>query len=427
MKNLSKITVMAMLAMSVFATSCNNDDEGDPTPTTSDVSGTLSSNQTWSGVKYISGKVVVPSGVTLTIEPGTIVKARSGQGTEAAALVVARGGMINAVGTPAQPIIFTSDVDDIQLGQVAGSNLEREDNQLWGGVVVLGRAPISAEDGDTEANIEGIPAEAGYGLFGGSDSLDNSGTMAYVSIRHGGISIGEGNELQGLTLGGVGKGTSISNIEIYANLDDGIECFGGTVDVSDLLVYYQGDDGIDLDMNYSGTISNFAVIHGDGIGTDEGLEIDGPEGTTYTNGLFTLNNGICMNEGADGTPADFKSRAQGYVNNVTFIYGSKAVKIRTGFEEDANGDADCNNMSEDAYTHLAFDGTLVLNETILSSVNVYDADADDDNPTACPTELDNAQSVAAGLVDFNGTGASFSAADLATMFNWTCAASRGQL
>src|SRR5690606_12649797 len=112
-------------------------------------------------------------------------------------------------------------------------------------------------------------------------------------------------------------------------LDDGIECFGGTVNVSNALVYFQGDDGLDLDQNYSGTISNFAVIHGDGIGTDEGLEIDGPEGSTHTNGLFTLSNGLVKGIGNDGSPADFKSKAQGNINNVTFDYANGSpIKIR---------------------------------------------------------------------------------------------------
>ena len=417
MKNLAKISVMAMLAMSVVATSCKNDDEPTTTTTTSDVTGTLSADQTWSGVTYIDGKVVVPSGVTLTIAPGTIIKARTGQGTEATALVVARGGMINAVGTSSSPIIFTSEADDITAGQTVGTNLSREDNQLWGGVVILGNAPVSAEDGDTEGNIEGIPADEEYGKFGGDDAADNSGTLAYVSIRHGGILIGEDNELNGLTLGGVGTGTSISNIEIYGTLDDGIECFGGTVDVSNLLVYYQGDDGIDLDMNYAGTISNFAVIHGDGVGTDEGLEIDGPEGSTYTDGLFTLSNGICKTEGSDGSAGDFKSNAQGNVVNVTFDYGSKPVKFRTKFDDN------CNHKT-DAYYHLVFDQTLTFSETVVADVEVYDGDADDENPTACETELAAAQISAMGMVDMNGAGTTVVPA---TLFSWTCAGTRGQL
>ena len=119
-------------------------------------------------------------------------------------------------------------MDNITYDQKVGTNLKKTDNEKWGGVVILGKAKSSTENGDTEGNIEGIPASDGYGKYGGADDADNSGIMSYVSIRPGGISIGEGNELNALTLGGVGNGTKISNIEIYATLDDGIECFGGS-------------------------------------------------------------------------------------------------------------------------------------------------------------------------------------------------------
>ncbi len=337
MNNFRKLRNMAAILMmgSLVLTSCDDDDDEDNnTPSTNTVR-IITGTETWPAneITALNGRVVVDNGATLIIEGGAIIKAASGQGTAASALIVARGGRIEAMGSASAPIIFTSSADDIEVGQTAGSNLDRTDNQLWGGVIILGSAPISAEDGDTETNIEGLPAEAGYGLYGGDEPGDDSGIFEYVSIRHGGISIGEGNEINGLTLGGVGTGTQINNVEVYATLDDGIECFGGTVNIDNALVYYQGDDGIDLDMNYSGTISNFAVIHGDGIGTDESLEIDGPENDTYTDGLFTLNNGYCKIEGADGSAADFKSGAQGNINNVIFESGNKEVKFRTRFTD----------------------------------------------------------------------------------------------
>ena len=98
-----------------------------------------------------------------------------------------------------------------------------------------------------------------------------------MSIRHGGTSIGEDNEINGLTLGGVGTGTTITNVEVIGNQDDGIEFFGGTVNASNLLVWGQGDDGLDIDQSYSGTISNAIVIANST--SDHGLEIDGPEGS----------------------------------------------------------------------------------------------------------------------------------------------------
>ncbi|MFT4524481.1 MAG: hypothetical protein ACI9FU_000247 [Granulosicoccus sp.] len=387
-------------------------------------SGELTASETWTNDKiyFLQGRVVVPSGVMLTIEAGTIIKGNQGTETNASALVVAKGGKLMAEGTADNPIIFTSELDNIALGEKVGSNLTKTDNEKWGGIVLLGKAHVSTENGDVEGNIEGIPANLGYGVYGGSNAADNSGVLNYVSIRHGGITIGEGNELNGLTLGGVGSGTSISNIEIYATLDDGIECFGGTVDITNALVFYQGDDGIDLDQNYAGTINTFAVIHGDGIGTDEGLEVDGPEGSTNTAGLFTLMNGLCKSDGtSDGSAADFKSKAQGTITNVSFDYtsvGGKAVKIRASYQNA------CADEKEDALSHLISNpATLSFNNTSFASVEVYTASDDGGNPATDCTVLP-ADQAAAGAAITSGTGGSV---DVVGTFAWTAAGLRGEL
>lgn len=393
-----------------------------PTQGAETKTGKISADETWtSNIIYtLNGKVIVESGATLTIEAGTIIKGAEGQLASASALVVAQGGKLMAEGTAEKPIIFTSVLDNITYDQKVGTNLKKTDNEKWGGVVILGKAKSSTENGDTEGNIEGIPASDGYGKYGGADDADNSGIMSYVSIRHGGISIGEGNELNALTLGGVGNGTKISNIEIYATLDDGIECFGGSVDISDALVFYQGDDGIDLDQNYSGTISGFAVIHGDGIGTDEALEVDGPEGSTYTTGKFTLTNGICKTEGAKGTPGDFKSGAQGNVTNVTFMYtgaDKKAIKFRTKFD-----DATACNHKSDAYKNL-IDGNLTFTGVKSDAdIDVYDGDNND--PAICTQQLTDALASGKAKVVISGSGSSY---DYKTKFSWGAAANNGEL
>lgn len=275
--------------------------------------GLIDANETWTAdnIYILSGRVVVDAGVTLTIEPGTIVKGEEGDGSLASALIVARGGKIMADGTADNPIIFTSVLDNITVGQTAGTNLTFEDNGLWGGIIILGNAPISADAASVQ--IEGIPADDTFGLYGGDVANDNSGKLNYVSIRHGGTLIGEGNEINGLTLGGVGSGTTISNIEIVANKDDGIEWFGGTVNVTNALVYAADDDGIDIDQAYSGTINNFIVIAF--AGTDHALEIDGPEGAAM--GKFTLSNGTI--KGFDDEMADFRDGAMGTVQDVYFF------------------------------------------------------------------------------------------------------------
>ena len=196
--------------------------EGVPTIS---VSKNIDANTTWEqGKIYIlEGRITVLPGVTLTIQPGTIIKGREGSESNATALMVARGGKLMAVGTAEAPIIFTSVSDNIIPGEIKSPNLDPTLNGLWGGLLILGKAPISAES--TSMQIEGIPTSDLNGLYGGTEPEDNSGVIKYVSIRHGGANIGEGNEINGLTLGGVGSGTVIENIEIVANQDDGVEWF----------------------------------------------------------------------------------------------------------------------------------------------------------------------------------------------------------
>jgi len=272
----------------LILTSCNDDDDEDPPTNGGSGDGQsilITSNTTWTpdSVYILDGRVTVVDGVTLTIEPGTIIKGRSGTGPNATALLVARGGTLIAEGEPDMPIIFTSAADQISPEDVAAGNFESPNlaptvNGLWGGVIVLGRAPISASnnDGDvTEVQIEGIPTSDPNGLYGGNEPMDNSGRLRYVSIRHGGTNIGQGNEINGLTLGGVGDETIIEHIEIVANQDDGVEWFGGTVDVSNVVVWNCGDDGLDTDQSWDGTVDNFVVI---GV-TGHAFELDGPEGS----------------------------------------------------------------------------------------------------------------------------------------------------
>ncbi len=324
----------SILAFSVLTTialfSCSSNDDNGSTigpsePTVVSVSGSITSNTTWTSnfIYQLNQKVVVQDGATLTIEPGTIIKGSSGTGSLASALVIARGGKLMAEGTATEPIIFTSAADNIALGQTMGTNLDQNDRGLWGGLIVLGNAPCSFS-GDVDAlQIEGIPAEDTWGLYGGNDSEDNSGVIKYVSIRHGGALIGEGNEINGLTLGGVGTGTEIDHVEVVANVDDGIEFFGGTVHASNLLVWAQGDDAIDIDQAYSGTIDNVVVHLGDA--SDHAFEVDGPEGTAA--GSFTLQNASIFGNSIteNGEYADYRKAATGATNNV-FASGFPAGK-----------------------------------------------------------------------------------------------------
>lgn len=328
-----KKTIFTLLVILGFAfTACMNDEAPpilqdtnnpvDPADNIVNISGMISESTTWTNdnIYVLNQKVVVSSGVVLTIQAGTIIKGTEGNGSLASALIVAQGGKLNAVGTATEPIIFTSINDNIEVGQTAGTNLDETNSGLWGGLIVLGNAPCSFS-GDVEVvQIEGIPADDTFGLYGGGDATDNSGVYQYISIRHGGALIGEGNEINGLTLGGVGSETIIDNIEVVANVDDGIEFFGGTVNASNLLVWAQGDDGLDIDQGYSGTINNAIVVLGSN--SDHAFEIDGPEGTAT--GSFTLKNATIIGNSIteNGEYADYRSGAMGTTENI-YAYGFK--------------------------------------------------------------------------------------------------------
>ncbi|MEM1328656.1 MAG: T9SS C-terminal target domain-containing protein, partial [Bacteroidota bacterium] len=204
---------------------------------------------TWTNdnVYLLDGYVFLEEGGLLNIEPGTVVKGVDNPTTgNASALIITRGAQINAIGTADEPIIFTAESDDVDDPE----DLDDSRKGLWGGIIILGRAPVGV-DGD-ETNIEGIPSTEGRAAYGGDDPADNSGTLRYVSIRHGGDKLEANNEINGLTLGGVGSATTIDYVEVYANLDDGIEWFGGTVDVKHAVVSYCGDDSFDYDQSWDG-------------------------------------------------------------------------------------------------------------------------------------------------------------------------------
>jgi hypothetical protein len=206
----------------------------------------------------------------------------------------------------------------------------------------------------TEVQIEGIPASDTNGLYGGNLPADNSGVIKFVSIRHGGANIGEGNEINGLTLGAVGSATVIENVEVVGNQDDGIEWFGGTVSVKNAVVWNAGDDAIDTDQAWSGTLDNFVVICG--TETDHALEIDGPEGSF--NAAHTVKNGT-----AKGSPSaelgDFRAGARGTFENIYFF----------GFPDPATGGLGRGDLSLSGDATIAnfASGVLVFNKLEVTS------------------------------------------------------------
>ncbi len=427
-----KKLLLSALAISFLFTSCIQDDDtpiiievgggtGPIIEDTVDKTGAISSSETWTNDKIyvLNQKVVVEAGVTLTIQEGTIIKGSPGTGSLASALIVARGGTINAAGTADRPIIFTSTQDNIQVGQTEGTNLDENDRGLWGGLLILGNAPSSFKGDVSEVQIEGIPADDTFGLYGGSQADDNSGVLQYISIRHGGALIGEGNEINGLTLGGVGSGTVIDNIEVVANVDDGIEFFGGTVNATNLFVWAAGDDALDIDQAYSGTIDNAMVVLGEA--SDHGLEIDGPEGTAT--GSFTLRNVTLVGNDvtSGGEYADYRSRATGTTENV-YAYNFPDGK---DVELDNNGVSQNyldGKLTFDAWEIVGFDNSIFV-EKVGCAQNCDDEDESNDvDENKITTFTDDA---AAWTTTVN-LGANTVGADTAK-FAWTYANSKANL
>lgn len=340
------VYLLMILSITIVSfNSCKDKNDEEEPQTTITITQNITQNTTWeTGKTYIlAGRITVTSGVTLTIQPGVVVKGQAGTGANATALIIARGAKINAVGTPTQPIIFTSIADEIEPGMIASPNMDPEMNGLWGGLIILGKAPISAASASVQ--IEGIPASDQNGLYGGNDPEDDSGVLKYVSIRHGGANIGEGNEINGLTLGGVGNKTVIENIEIVSNQDDGIEIFGGTVNVKNVLVWNVADDGIDTDQGWAGTLDNFIVICGPN--TDHALEIDGPEGSLMAG--HTVKNGSVKGHN-NSELGDFRAGARGSFENIYFFDFTDPATNEGRGDLSLSGDATLQNFANNILT-----------------------------------------------------------------------------
>lgn len=331
---------MLPLLLSVSAASAIGDDIV--------VTDDITENTTWTAdnTYFLNGLVFVDDGATLTIEPGTVVKgleqANITSGEGASALIVRRGARIMAAGTASEPIIFTSELDDVEDPFDLVNEAGYPERQLWGGLIVLGEAPTT---NGQPVQIEGIPVDQDA-TYGGDDPNDDSGVITHVSIRHGGFSISgvEGDEINGLTLGAVGAGTEIHHVEVFANFDDGYEWFGGTVNTKYLVAAFVGDDGFDQDQGYRGKGQFWFGIHApDQAG--RGFEHDGcePDLTPCSDNAFTqgiISNVTYIGSGSSAEPGgdnnDFFGRLR--QNAGTRLYNSAIVGVTGQFVRLDDGD-----------------------------------------------------------------------------------------
>ena len=203
----------------------------------------------------------------LTIDPGVVIFGSGGLDF----LIVNRGSQIFAEGTPNSPIIFTS------RQNVEGTATDTSIGQ-FGGLVLLGRAPIQSCN---QPNVPGgsvncqSQVEGTTGLYGGASSADNSGRLRYVQVRYPGFEVSTGNELNGITLAGVGSGTTIDHIQVHNSSDDGIEWFGGTVNARHIVITGADDDSLDTDFGYKGS-NQFVIVVQRTNGGDKVIEGDTP-------------------------------------------------------------------------------------------------------------------------------------------------------
>ncbi|SHJ31813.1 multidrug transporter [Aquimarina spongiae] len=268
----ANIFILNLFAIALLFVGCANDDTADITinigeggsvvdPSDLVIGGTLTEDLTLvTGTEYsLNSALIVPEGFTLTVEPGVVVRAATGSDVYIAVL---QGGTINAEGTSSNPIVFTSATTTPNPGD-------------WGGLIILGRAPINSVvggDATSTSEIGGLP-------YGGSAVNDNSGILRYVRIEYSGGAADAASENNGFSFYAVGNGTTIEFIQAFEGADDGVEFFGGTVDASFISVVGAQDDSVDWTEGFTGTLTNVYIEHrqshdkgieGDGFNTDIG-------------------------------------------------------------------------------------------------------------------------------------------------------------
>jgi hypothetical protein len=250
----------------------------------------------------------VKNNATLTIEPGTVIK-----GEQASLLAITRGAKINAAGTKEKPILFTTSQAD-----------DKKARGFWGGVLILGKAPINTNVRLTtpsqEAVFEAFSESTADGKFGGTEAADNSGTLKYVRIEFAGYNFTADREFNNLTLCGVGSGTTIDFVQVHGGADDGVELFGGTVNLKHIVSTQNQDDGFDTDNGWNGK-AQFVIVQD--VGPQAAAE---------------ASNGYESDNHSQSTSFDADPRTKPTIYNVTLVgkasgggsFGNYAARFRRG-------------------------------------------------------------------------------------------------
>ncbi len=408
--------MIATFSMVIFAlafTACGEEEDNCPDPNNPDctnnayiltdvtvggttytqVAGTLNEDFTMDAATnwMISGGVFVASGATLTIEAGTTVYAADDATTPF--LAIAQGAKINAAGTAAEPIVLTS-IKELTGGAAPGD---------WGGIIVNGYGVLNS---GTTAEGEG-----GTGVYGGSDNADNSGTLSYVVVAYAGKILGTDNELNGFSFNGVGSGTQVDHIQAYFGSDDGIEFFGGAVNVKYAVSTGNEDDSFDWTLGWSGN-GQFWVVNQSTGGGDRGIEADSNGDDNAATPFSNPNLSNLTLVGADDGDGDnqalkLREGTKGRIHNM----------IVTGFPKrgvQVQHDQTIANMN---------DGSLVVANSRIDNANPWVGTASDDSDVEVSFANDPTNSTAgAGLVGYVGTvseGAVDPAAALGSWFTST--------
>lgn len=359
-----KKILFAICATTLLFGSCKKDEPTDPAPTSDliELTGDISADKTLDASKkyLLKGFVYVTKGAKLTIPAGTVIMGdKASKGT----LVITRGSKIDAQGTATNPVVFTS-------SQAAGARQEGD----WGGVVLLGKANINASG--NEAKLEGglVPTNGGnekeYIWYGGSDDNDNSGSIVYARIEFAGIALSPDNELNSLTMGGVGAGTKLSYIQVYRAGDDAFEWFGGTVNADHLVASYTKDDDFDTDFGYSGRVQfgvaqrhrNLADVSGSN-GFESDNNADGTAVTPQTKAVFsnmTIVGPIISGNSASSITLPFQNAAHIRRNSSISIRNSVLVGFPVGvYIDGTKGVATHKNLGSGADGSLAFKNNII--------------------------------------------------------------------